>query len=171
MSFLHDIIKIKYIEEGYLPNYPYHLISDSEMCDAFLNNSDECYFYDNYPCIDESLRSDYDSLVNNISYHIDKLKHCNESEFKLPDWVYSYMVGSVIGPNSRKIDIHDLLVPMALDNVDDEFTLHASKECLKISKVWLKKYPASKLDHRSPTMFGEGHVMKYLRLEGNYSVT
>lgn len=38
MSLVHDLIKIKYVREGYLPNYPYHLISDSEMCDAFINN-------------------------------------------------------------------------------------------------------------------------------------
>lgn len=33
---LHDQIKIEYVRQGYLPNYPYHLISDKEMFDAFL---------------------------------------------------------------------------------------------------------------------------------------
>lgn len=36
MSYIHDIIKILYVREGYLPNYPYHLISDGEMAYAFL---------------------------------------------------------------------------------------------------------------------------------------
>lgn len=35
MSFIHDIIKIKYIREGYLSNIPYHLVSDEEMFYAF----------------------------------------------------------------------------------------------------------------------------------------
>ena len=40
MSFVHDVIKIKYAREGYLPDLPYHLISDEEMCDAFINLPD-----------------------------------------------------------------------------------------------------------------------------------
>ena len=39
MSLIHDIIKIKYTRLGYLPNYPYHLISDEEMFDAFIDLS------------------------------------------------------------------------------------------------------------------------------------
>ena len=39
MSLIHDIIKIKYINLGYLPNYPYHMISDREMFDAFIDLS------------------------------------------------------------------------------------------------------------------------------------
>ena len=35
--FIHDLIKIKYIREGYLPNYPYHMISDEEVFNAFIN--------------------------------------------------------------------------------------------------------------------------------------
>jgi hypothetical protein len=60
MSLIHDIIKIKYTRLGYLPNYPYHLISDAEMFDAFINlsgtddssgSSDyvERFFTDYYP--------------------------------------------------------------------------------------------------------------------------
>ena len=41
MSFIHDIIKIKYSKLGYLPSYPYNLISDKEMFQAFINLSDE----------------------------------------------------------------------------------------------------------------------------------
>ncbi len=32
----HDIIKIQYSREGYLPDYPYHMISDREMFNAFI---------------------------------------------------------------------------------------------------------------------------------------
>ena len=32
----HDIIKITYVREGYLKNFPHHLISDEEMCVAFI---------------------------------------------------------------------------------------------------------------------------------------
>ena len=35
-EFLHNIIKNELSELGYLPNLPYHLISDSEMFDAFI---------------------------------------------------------------------------------------------------------------------------------------
>ena len=35
--FIYDLIKIQYSRQGYLPNYPYHLISDAEMFDAFLS--------------------------------------------------------------------------------------------------------------------------------------
>lgn len=170
MSFIHDILKIKYVEEGYLPNYPYHLISDSEMCDAFLSDG-ECYFNDNYPCPDESLQQVYNELVDNLLYHINMLKDSSDVDFKLPDWVYGYMIGSVVGPNSNKLDIHDMLVYMGVDNIDDEFTFAASKQCLKISTLWLNKYPSAKLDHRSPSMFGEGHILKYLRLQNSYSIT
>ena len=37
MNSLHDTIKIDLIRQGYLPNYPYHMISDIEMCKAFLD--------------------------------------------------------------------------------------------------------------------------------------
>ena len=59
MSLLHDIIKIKYTRLGYLPNYPYHLISDEEMFNAFIDldsesasgsgsPSTEAYFFEDY---------------------------------------------------------------------------------------------------------------------------
>ena len=33
--FIHDTIKIMYVNMGYLPNFPFYLISDSEMIEAF----------------------------------------------------------------------------------------------------------------------------------------
>ena len=75
MSYIiHDVIKMNYIRMGYLPDYPYHLISDKEMCDAFLNDGDFSYFADNYPCVDPSLQDEYDELVNNLKWHLEKLK-------------------------------------------------------------------------------------------------
>lgn len=167
MSFIHDVIKIKYIEEGYLPNYPYHLISDKEMCRAFIGNT-ENYFDDNYPCIDNSLRTIYDELVSNIMYHMDLLENSKDSNYVLPNWVYSYMIGSTLGPESDKLDIHDMLVYMGLDNLNDEFNVDICNRCYEISKLWLRKYPADTLDHRSPSIFGEPIVMKYLRLQNSY---
>lgn len=43
MTLIHDIIKIKYSNLGYLPGYPYHLISDKEMFDAFIDLSVDEY--------------------------------------------------------------------------------------------------------------------------------
>lgn len=43
MTFIHDIIKIKYSNLGYLPGYPYHMISDKEMFDAFIDLSTNEY--------------------------------------------------------------------------------------------------------------------------------
>lgn len=178
MSLTHDIIKMKYVEEGYLPNYPFHMISDSEMCDAFLkgtrstadadvyeiDSSAPSYFLDTYPCIDESLRSAYQSLINTILYHIDLLKLSTEAEYVLPDWIYSYMLGVVIGPNSSIPDIHDLLVLLGRDNIDDIFTLDAASACLRISTRWVARLVSTSDAHRSPTFFGEPHIIKHLRL-------
>ena len=175
---IHDIIKLRYVRSGYLPNYPYHLISDKEMCNAFLNypedsddnweefksSSDISYFKDNYPLLDESLEAVYRELVVNISYHLNQLRNTKDDLFKLPDWVYSYMLGSVVGVNSPKSDIHDMLVSMDIDNIDDDFLPEASHHCYTISKMWLARIPKSEIDHRSPSIFGELHVLKYLRL-------
>ena len=61
MSLVHDYIKIKYTREGYLPDYPYHMISDDEMIEAFMkSDSDEGFFFDNYYVKDESLKEQYE---------------------------------------------------------------------------------------------------------------
>ena len=53
---------------------------------------------------------------------------------------------------------------MNMDNEEDDFSLNISKYCLKISKIWLAKIPKEKRVMRAPTVFGEPHVIKYLRL-------
>lgn len=176
MSYIHTIIKIRYSEEGYLPNYPPHLISDAEMCDGFLdynyeedsdeywesylNSPHQTFFSDNYPLLDESLSDRYRELVVAIAEHISLLKSSNEPDYKLPDWIYSYMIGSTIGVKSDKQDIHDLLVMMDIDNLEDEFLPEACESCYLISKYWVKQNESS----RPPTIFGEPHVLKALRL-------
>ena len=82
-----DNIKIKYSEEGYLPNFPPHLISDEEMCQAFLTN-EFSYFYDNYPLLTDTLSDSYQELLNAIRYHIVRLVSKVEGfQRDLPNWV------------------------------------------------------------------------------------
>lgn len=201
MSFVHAVIKIQYIREGYLPNWPYHMISDDEMCDAFISipesisgyitsdyfgitvdktqtrvdwygaflndNKLISYFKANYPLIDATISSYYKALVNRIFYEIQEFKNNPNDDKALPDWIYSYMLGVVIGPTSDKIDIHDMISSslMGTDNIDDDYTLDCAIQCLKISKDWLRKIIVSEGDViRPPTMFGEPHVLKAIRL-------
>ncbi len=199
--FIHDIIKMKFVREGYLMNWPYHLLSDEEMCDAFLTypwydyrtddekladvtlDADEvwsrflkgtelCYFRDMYPLHVENHcgtgpeiieESKYRELVEAIAYHINVLKTSHNDIRLLPDWIYSYMLGSTLGPYSSQLDLHSMFVMMDTDNDFDECLPECTEACYNISKEWLKKIPD--LDHRPPTMFGEPHVIKYLRLE------
>lgn len=152
------------VREGYLPNWPYHLISDSEMCDAFIKPDGTGFFYDYYPLVDDTLSEQYDELVQSILYHVDEFKADESEEAILPNWIYSYMLKSVVSVESNILDIHDMLVLMNLDNLDDIFTPEASAFCYEISKRWLRKLPPSQRMHRPPTMFGEPHVIKALRL-------
>lgn len=171
MSFVHDLIKIKLSESGFLPNYPPHLISDDEMCDAFLSpeyshtSTDAVdYFHLQYPCFskDLSIVKVYTSLVKDIRKELNAFKADLSESRVLPDWVYSYMLGQVVGPNSDTIDIHDLLELLGVDNIDDRFTLAAAKRCYSASVRWLRRYGNQVT--RTPTIFGEPHVIKCLRL-------
>lgn len=178
---IHDIIKIRLSRQGYLMNYPPHLISDAEMCDAFLpytyDESDPTsgyeesmdaeinYFRDNYPVLDDALLEAHKTLVSEIAYHINKLKKTTESEYVLPDWVYSYMIGATVGVNSELKDRHDLFVLLGTDNLYDEFTATCSSACYRESQYWLAKLSSKAREHRPPTMFGEPHVIKSLRIK------
>ena len=166
MSFTDDIIKRNYVYEGYLPNYPYYLISDKEMCDAFIREGG--YFDTNYPrdivSSDSELSDAYDTLKESISNHIENFLDLS-NPIPLPIWVYSYMIGSVISVNSDQKDIHDLLVLLGKDNPEDEFTVQAARQCYEISKAWISKYPTPDDETpRPPTIFGEPIVIKSLRL-------
>ena len=187
MSLIKDTIKIKLSRLGYLPDYPYHLISDKEMCDAFIDTS-KCslkyedgaivenevtwsdsrsldrFFDRNYPCLSASeiLSTAYQKLVDAICYNILCLKSSNSDNYELPDWVYTYMLGEVISVNADKRDIHDLLVMLGIDNMEDEFMSDAEAACYRVSMAWVSKLVSNK---RPPTLFGEPHVIKSLRLD------
>lgn len=165
-NMIHDCIKIKYVREGYLPNIPYHLVSDEEMCSAFMNGQDADFWSYQYPLVTEMLQEPYQALKDAISWHLsDYLNHSHDETYTLPDWVYSYMLGAVISVNAPQHDMHDMLVMLGRDNINDVFTPDASMKCYEVSQVWLKKIPPSQLVHRPPTMFGEPHVLKALRLQ------
>lgn len=204
--YIHDLIKIHLVREGYLPNYPYHLISDAEMCDAFFNEEDESksYFHATYPRSMASYLSEpyvlkdckgkpildkdgnqieetpYEGLERVIRYYMNKLKTTKDDTCVLPDWVYSYMLGSVISIQSGPLDVHDLIKPLGADNIDDEFTPEAALACYKTSKLWIRNTLIDVWEHnangvkstdcpgcqnlRPPTMFGEPHIIKSIRL-------
>lgn len=157
--FTHDIIKINYINEGYLPNYPYHLTTDREMFEAFL--AEDGYLADNYPCPDESLQDQYDALVAAIREKIDDYL-TNGTE--LEPWIYSYMLGATVGINSDIRDIGDLytLTGLPITTGEAQFTPELAAKCYEISDEWLRKQV--KNTQRPATVFGEPHVFKSLRL-------
>lgn len=195
---IHDVIKIQYSRQGYLPNYPPHLISDEEMCKAFLNftdiesfenSSEYSYFKDNYPClftnevvkvrnsdgsysdlVDEitgepiTWKSRYYDFVKYVSDQLDAFIASSDDQKKLPDWIYAYMIGSVVSVNSPQPDIHDLLVMMGIDNLDDEFLSNCCELCWKVSDWWIRRTPGDVSQLRPPGLFGEPHVIKQLKL-------
>lgn len=161
-NLVHDIIKIKYVDEGYLPYYPYHMISDNEMCDAFLRLEQDKnrwgipegpYYYRGnfflmYPLLDIQLNTErddasdnyaYSNLVKAIHYHISRFKERASNRETLPDWVLTYMLGTVISVSNQPIEIHDVIVPLECDNEDDNFEGTQSVACYKTSKDWIRK--------------------------------
>lgn len=177
----HDVIKIRLSRAGYLPDYPPHLISDEEMCDAFLPYTYETadptsgydasmeaelnYFRDTYPLIHPQLTEEYKTLVSEIAYHLNNLKTSKDDTYELPDWVYSYMLGSTLTVGSSQKDLHYLFVMLGTDNLFDEFNYDCARACYAESEEWLGKLPDSAREHRPPTIFGEPHVIKSLRLK------
>jgi len=152
---------MKYVNEGYLPNYPYHLISDDEMCDAFIRLTQDDidkngnptgtytykgYFFMMYPLLDLELNHEdgsdeiepmaYSNLVKAIHYHIYSFKNRTADHAILPDWIYSYMLGPVISVSSPIPDIHDVIEPIDADNEDDFFEGYQSIACYKVSRDW-----------------------------------
>jgi len=188
--FIHDCIKIQYSTMGYLPGYPYYLISDAEMFDAFMR--EDGFFNDWYPCPcsgdcpcesvcpgyaereeypdDPSkwktplLQEAYNTLRQYISDTIDSYQ-ANEIA-SIPDWIYSYMIGSCITYQSDELDLYYLNDLLGADTAKGapEFTTSSALACLAVSSAWLNKQP-TKLNRRPPTMFGEPHVIKSLRLD------
>ena len=201
---IHDVIKIRMIDLGYLPDYPYHLISDFEMCNAFIdiehcelisnnsvldiafhpiydsvnsqivdslkfedivpnvvhNTSDRItenkLFDDYYPLEDSTFESEYNTLVEQIRYQL--LLFTNNFITQLPDWVYSYMIGSAISNSSDVIDIEDLYRLSNLP-VADTFDSKLYRACLESSENQIHRTG----EDRAPTLFGEPMVIKELR--------
>ena len=161
MNFINNVVKIMYVNLGYLPNYPYHMISDKEMIGAFIGENG--YFDAMYPCPGESVSEAYDKLKASIQAALDDYLEANIDE--IPDWVYSYMLGNTITYGSDVLDIEYLyeLTGVQPSLSFDVFDEGLAEACLEISTEWLKKQ-SNDLKLRTPTMFGEPHVIKSLRL-------
>ena len=161
--FADIIVKIMYIELGYLPNYPYHMITDAEMIDAFIGQGN--YFDTMYPCPADSMQVEYDALKEQITTILDEYLDSNEDRNTIPDWIYSYMLGNATTYNSDADDISYLyqLTGTEPNQSYDIFDAQLAEKCLAISTEWLKKQSAQEYK-RVPTMFGEPHVIKSLRL-------
>ena len=197
MSLMHDIIKIKYTRLGYLPNYPYHLISDAEMFDAFIDLSGtddssgssgyvERFFTDYYPnpFYEEdiiyvgpsgeqiSLSGEYNRLkqyiITTINDYLTHLGTAEQDNYTIPDWIYTYMLGEVIynkpgNPDSFEyLDMLDLLTLFDSNNISNEMTPQTCKLCYEQSTKYISTLTTG---IRPPTVFGEPHVIKQLRLE------
>ena len=179
MSFIHDVIKIRYIKEGYLPNYPYHLISDAEMFEAFIPKDDVLggffgYMYpeppNTYVSSANELQRKHYALMLSIRYHI--AQYLEDPNYDMPDFVYTYMLGAAVGIRSRAYDIHDIIFPLGVDNVDDEYTDVAMAAVYNESRSYLMSIQSPKtvewegrtVQVRPPTIFGEPHVIKSIRM-------
>lgn len=191
-NLLHNIIKISYSKMGYLPDYPYHLISDREMFNAFLHRDEESgelsgYFIDTYyPSLSEDTilgrepddistpPSEWEKktvadvmdrletiILNHISDYIE-----NDSE--VPTWVYSYMTGAVIHPNSPEDDFLNLTHDLGIE------TKGKSKELIlkelqtwayRLSWIYEKTIPvADWISERPSTIFFEPIILRQIRL-------
>ncbi len=161
MNFINNIVKIMYVNLGYLPNYPYHMISDAEMIEAFIGETN--YFDVMYPCPSESLREDYDKLKRSIEATLRDYLEDNISV--IPDWIYSYMLGTTITYQSDCAEIEYLYELLGIQPAVsyETFDEQVAEACLAVSKEWIKKQ-SSAVRFRVPTMFGEPHVIKSLRL-------
>lgn len=177
MSLNTDIVKIKMVKEGYLPNYPPHMISDDEMCDAFLpldypitdtewnlfmNDDKLSMFKDKYELPSKELEPQYRELVSGIAKELKSYRESVTDDKKIPDWILSYMNHSVISESSEYHDLDGFLMLLGINVAEPEFTPTISSDCYIISSDWLKK--TNRTD-RPATIFGEPHVIKSLRLQ------
>lgn len=190
MSYILDTVKIHLSEMGYLPNYPYHLISDRELFDCFLQldeSEDELkpirsgVFQSFYPLSeeaksDELIYSSYLQLANSLRSAFDD--YLNEKITDLPNWCYYYLVRSAISDASDVRDKHDLFVLMDEDNLDDIFTTTIHRICIAISKKVQDDARINPVNHvdspnsdstyivtRPLTPFGDPDIVKYLRIQ------
>lgn len=165
-----DLVKIKLVNMGYVPNYPYHLISDTEMCLGFLNcKAGSGYFFDAYPSdINPNLEYGYSQLLLSIQYYLCLIMY-GAGKYEIPDWVYSYMLGATIGVQSDPRDIHDLIYPLGVDNVDDIFDAKAAKACWDTSLRWIQRTRETKFISIPPAL--KDTIEAYLRACPIYDTT
>lgn len=195
MTLAHDIIKIKYVNLGYIKkNYPPHLISDEEMFNAFIDlgtgfkssmiDPTVHFFDDYYPNpfdpSDTYERKNasgevievinlYDVYTGLKQYIIDSIKDhlayvgtTEAADHIVPDWIYTYMLGEVIYQKSEYLDIYDTLALLKCSNIDNIFTKQACIACYATSLTYISTLTTGV---RPPSVFGEPHVIKNLRLE------
>ena len=163
MTFVDTLVRIHYVELGYLPNLPYHMITDEEMIDAFIGDGN--YFDSVYYCPGESVQKEYDALRTYISGVLTDYLSGTGDVTKIPSWIYAYMLGNVITYTS---DAEDITYLYQLNNLIPEtsydiFSEQLASSCLEVSKAWIAKLTSSD-SARVPTPFGEPHVIKSLRL-------
>ena len=198
---IHDILKIKYVDLGYIKkNYPYHLISDEEMFNAFIDLGNTKFnettsiidptvrFFDNYypnpfvfgdyyvktktnpdgseTEIRVSLPEEYDNLkqaiIDSINDYLKYYGTAEEDDHKVPNWVYTYMLGEVVYQESDYLDIEDTLALLGCSNIDNLFTKEACVACYATSVNYVASLTTG---IRPPTVFGEPHVIKKLRMD------
>lgn len=162
---MHDVIKIRLSNMGYLPGYPYHLISDNEMIKAFIGS--EGFFNDFYPCPSDDLEDAYELLKNTIEVKLSEYIISNGDK-PIPNWIYSYMLMRPITYQSDEaaIDYLSGMLNLNSTNALPEFDADMARACYQVSCKWLTKFASKALDEqRPPTMFGETHVTKSLRLD------
>ena len=155
-----DLIKVKYVREGYLPDIPYRMISANETIEAFKQAGG--YFDITYPNISEDREAEYEALKQFMYSTLDSFV---DTGSYVPTWIYSYMLGEVTGPKSSSEEIDYLASLIGIDDysaTQSGFSSEMSDYCYKVSFEWLQK---NKDEHRPPTIFGEPHVIKSLRLK------
>lgn len=101
------------------------------------------------------------SIQNNILTYLKSQGTPNETA--LPDWVYTYMLGEVVYNKSEYLDIEDTLELLGCDNLENAFTTEACIACYKTSLNYISSLVTRV--NRPPTVFGEPHVIKSLRME------
>lgn len=151
--FSYDIIKILLSDEGYLPDYPPHLIGDDEMCKAFLapkgEDAEFQYFVDNYYLADglgndNKMTDAYKTLQTAIRYHLCRAStSVEEFNIPIPNWVQAYMFGAVVSHNSSQQDKHWMLTQMNEDNIDDVITPQIQSDILDASYNIIRQYDNS----------------------------
>ena len=193
---IHDIIKIKYVKLGYIiKNYPYHLISDEEMFNAFINVDDNfnssiidknTRFFDSYypnpfaesdmyyekknamgEVIDRiSLSGEYTKLRNDIIARIkDYLKYAGTAE--AADHVLpDWIYTYMLGEVVyQQSEYLDIYDTLALLGCSNLDNEFTQEACYTCYVTSLGYVSTLTTGSRPATVFGEPHVIKSLRLE------